>query len=129
VSNVDTRQRIYSVECCSGDSRQTVLCRVSTLDTWQNIFFFFCNQTFCGMFLHYVDLHVLFLHNYKKCLLQLLYFILLIEFTQIIYSYFNCKSLKNWKTVNAKLISMLFSTNYDRFKEQTRIFEHHAHVT
>jgi hypothetical protein len=81
------------------------------------------------MFLHYVDLHVLFLHNYKKCLLQLLYFILLIEFTQIIYSYFNCKSLKNWKTVNAKLISMLFSTNYDRFKEQTRIFEHHAHVT
>jgi hypothetical protein len=29
-------------------------------------FFNFGNQTFCGMFLHYVDLHVPFWHNYKS---------------------------------------------------------------
>jgi hypothetical protein len=29
------------------------------------IFIFFANQTFCGMFLHYVDLHVPFWDNYK----------------------------------------------------------------
>jgi hypothetical protein len=36
------------------------LCRVSSVDTRQSIFlfFYFGHQTFCGMFLHYVDLHV-----------------------------------------------------------------------
>jgi hypothetical protein len=29
-------------------------------------FFYFANQTFCGMFLHYVDLHVPFWDNYKS---------------------------------------------------------------
>jgi hypothetical protein len=49
-------------------TRQTMLCRVSTLDTRQSIFLFFpfSNQTFCGLFLHYVDLHVPFWHNYKN---------------------------------------------------------------
>jgi hypothetical protein len=32
-------------------------------------------------------------------------------------SYLNCKSLETWKTMNAKMIFMLFSTSYDRFKE------------
>jgi hypothetical protein len=31
--------------------------------------------------------------------------------------------------VNLKMIVMLFSTSYDRFQEQTGIFEHHAHKT
>jgi hypothetical protein len=30
------------------------------------LFFYFANQTFCGMFLHYVDLHVPFWDNYKS---------------------------------------------------------------
>ena len=29
-------------------------------------FFYFANQTFCGMFLHYVDLHVSFWDNYNS---------------------------------------------------------------
>jgi hypothetical protein len=40
--------------------------------TLGKLFFFlfsFPNQTFCAMFLHYVDLHVPFWHNYKKCFL------------------------------------------------------------
>jgi hypothetical protein len=38
-----------------------------SLGTRQSIFFFFSfpNQTFCGMLLHYVDIHVPFWHNYK----------------------------------------------------------------
>jgi hypothetical protein len=30
------------------------------------IFFDFVSQTFCGMFLHYVDLHVSFVDNYNR---------------------------------------------------------------
>jgi hypothetical protein len=50
------------------DTRHSALCRVSTLDTPQSIFFFFSfsSQTFCGLCLHYVDLHVPFWHNYKS---------------------------------------------------------------
>jgi hypothetical protein len=29
--------------------------------------------------------------------------------------------------VHAKMESMLVNTSYDRFQEQTRILEHHAH--
>jgi hypothetical protein len=29
-------------------------------------FFDFVSQTFCGMFLHYVDLHVSFVDNYNR---------------------------------------------------------------
>jgi hypothetical protein len=39
----------------------------------------------------------------------------------------NCKSLETWKPVHAKMIFMLFTTSYNRFQDQTRIFEHHAH--
>jgi hypothetical protein len=48
------------------DTRQSILCRVPFLDTRQSIFLFFPNQTFYAMFLHYVDLHIPFLHNYKS---------------------------------------------------------------
>jgi hypothetical protein len=41
----------------------------------------------------------------------------------------NCKSLETWKIVHAKMVSMLFSTSYDRFYERTGNFEHHAHST
>jgi hypothetical protein len=51
-------------------TRQRRLCRVSSLDTRQSIFlfFYFFSQTFCGMFLHYVDLHVSFVDNYNRVL-------------------------------------------------------------
>jgi hypothetical protein len=35
-------------------------------DSANYIFFSFANQTFCGMFIHYVDLHVPFWDNYKS---------------------------------------------------------------
>jgi hypothetical protein len=55
-----TRQRGFFAECHIVGTRQRRLCRVSSLDTRQSIFlfFYFVSQTFCGMFLHYVDLHV-----------------------------------------------------------------------
>jgi hypothetical protein len=48
-------------------TRQRFLCRVYSLDTRQSVFlfFYFVSQTFCGMFLHYVDLHVSFVDNYN----------------------------------------------------------------
>jgi hypothetical protein len=77
-----SRQRLFSnfkmhfVECPLGDTQQTLfhftlpsvnrlLCRVSFLDTRQStfLFFYFPNQTLCGMFLHYIDLHVPFWDN------------------------------------------------------------------
>jgi hypothetical protein len=63
---VGTRQRSFFAECRPADTRQSMLCRVPFLDTRQSIFFSFPNQTFCGMFLHYIDLHVPFWHNYKS---------------------------------------------------------------
>jgi hypothetical protein len=39
-------------------------CHPRTLS--KEYFLFFSIQTFCGMFLHYVDLHVPFWHNYKS---------------------------------------------------------------
>ena len=41
----------------------------------------------------------------------------------------NCRSLETWKTVHAKMISMLLSTSYDRFQERTKNLEHLAHLT
>jgi hypothetical protein len=60
-----TRQRVFFAECHVVDTRQRIVCRVSSLDTRQIIFsfFYFVSQTFCGMFLHYVDLHVSFVDN------------------------------------------------------------------
>jgi hypothetical protein len=68
-SSVGTRQRSFFAECQPADTRQIMLSRVPFLDTRQSIFFIFFsfpNKTFCGMFLHYVDLHVPFWHNYKN---------------------------------------------------------------
>jgi hypothetical protein len=63
---VGTRQRVFFAECQIVGTRQRRLCRVSYLDTRQSIFFYFVSQTFCGMFLHYVDLHVSFVDNYNR---------------------------------------------------------------
>jgi hypothetical protein len=65
---VGTRQKGFFAECQIFDTRQRTLCRVSSLDTRQSIFLFFrfCLQTFCGMFLHFVDLHVSFVDNYRR---------------------------------------------------------------
>jgi hypothetical protein len=69
VSGFGTRQRSYFAECRKPDTRQTILCRVPSLDTRQSIFLFFIlfsTKLFCGLFLHYVDLHDLFWHNCKS---------------------------------------------------------------
>jgi hypothetical protein len=46
-----------------GDTRQIILCRVPYIDTRHSLFpfFSFSSQTFSGLFLHCVDLHVPFL--------------------------------------------------------------------
>jgi hypothetical protein len=62
-STTDGRQSLPSVKYLALGKES--LCRVSYVDTWQSIFFF-CHQTFCGMFLHYVDLHVPFWVNYNS---------------------------------------------------------------
>jgi hypothetical protein len=79
----------FFAECLSGGTRQRLdlgflknLCRVShgrhsakhslpsvqawTLSKIFFLFFYFVYQTFCGMFLHYVDLHVPFWDNYNR---------------------------------------------------------------
>jgi hypothetical protein len=65
---VGTRQRVFFAECQVVGTRQRSLCRVSSLNTRQSIFlfFYFVSQTFCGMFLHYVDPHVSFVDNYNR---------------------------------------------------------------
>ena len=47
---------------------KNIHCRVSRDDTRQSIFlfFYFVSQNFCGMFLHYVDLHVSFVDNFNR---------------------------------------------------------------
>jgi hypothetical protein len=54
---------LFFVECHTADTRQSLLCRVSTSST--KYFFYFPNQIFCAVFLHDVDLHVLFWDNYN----------------------------------------------------------------
>jgi hypothetical protein len=59
---------LFFAECQPADTRQRFLCRVLFLDTQQTTFlflFYFPNQTFYGVFLHYVDLHVPFWDNYN----------------------------------------------------------------
>jgi hypothetical protein len=65
---IGTRQRVFFAECQIVGTRQSSLCRVSSLDTRQSIFlfFYFVSQTFCRVFLHYVDLHVSFVDNYNR---------------------------------------------------------------
>jgi hypothetical protein len=49
-------------------STKLLICRVSFPDTRQSVFYFsfFFHQTFSTMFLHYIDLHVPFWHNYQR---------------------------------------------------------------
>jgi hypothetical protein len=89
------------------------------------IFFIFVSQTFCGMFLHYVDLHVSFVDNYN-----IVYIVS--RFSSFIWissenSNLNCRSLETWKTVHEKMIFMLLSISYDRLQKRTENFEQHAH--
>jgi hypothetical protein len=88
-------------------------------------YFIFGNQTFCGVFIHYVDLQVPFWYNYKSVFIT-------IRFSSFIWISsenldLNCRSLETWKTVHAKMIFMLLSISYDRFQERTGNFEQHAH--
>jgi hypothetical protein len=67
-----TRQRSYFVASLPSVSSPTLdklffdECLSWTLGKVYFYFFSFPNQTFCGLFLHYVDLHVPFWHNYKS---------------------------------------------------------------
>jgi hypothetical protein len=48
------------------DKEHFAECHCLTLGEVYFYFFYFANQTFCGMLLHYVDLYVPFWHNYKS---------------------------------------------------------------
>jgi hypothetical protein len=64
----DARQRVVSSRLSKLTLGKSVFCRVSFL-TLDNVYFYFfslSHQTFCGLLLHYVDLHVRFWHNYKS---------------------------------------------------------------
>jgi hypothetical protein len=57
----------FFAECHIVGTRQKKLCRVSSLDTRQSIYiFYFVSHNFCGVFLHYVDLHVSFVDNFNR---------------------------------------------------------------
>jgi hypothetical protein len=58
----------FFAECHIIGTRHKKLYRVSSIDTRQSIFlfFYFVSQNFCGMFLHYVDLHVSFVDNFNR---------------------------------------------------------------
>jgi hypothetical protein len=66
----DTRQRLHC-ECRPGDTQQRLIyTSLPSVISWHSakyicIFFCFEHQTFCGLFLHYVDLHVPFGDNYN----------------------------------------------------------------
>jgi hypothetical protein len=69
VSKVGTRQRSYFVECRPPRHSVNYVLPSAYLGhsaKYIFIFFSFSKQTFCGLFLHYVDLHVPFWHNYKS---------------------------------------------------------------
>jgi hypothetical protein len=70
-----TRQSLYlgffrkpmpSVTRLALDKALFTECLLLTLGKAYFNFFYFFNQTFCDMFLHYVDLHVLFWDNYNS---------------------------------------------------------------
>jgi hypothetical protein len=65
-SKADTRQSNFFAECQITDTRQSIfLPSVFCGHPAKHIFFYFGHQTFCGMFLHYVDIHVPFWDNYN----------------------------------------------------------------
>jgi hypothetical protein len=55
-----TLVKVAFAECQPASTWQRLLCRVSFLNTRQItfLFFYFPNQNFCGVFLHYIDLYV-----------------------------------------------------------------------
>jgi hypothetical protein len=56
-------------ECPLGDTRQRLFpysLPSATQLTLGKVYLFFLPPTFCGMFLHYVDLHVSFVDNYNR---------------------------------------------------------------
>jgi hypothetical protein len=57
---------LLSIPCLTLSKECFTECHFWMLGKYFFIFFSFPNQTFCGMFLHYIDLHVPFLHNYKS---------------------------------------------------------------
>jgi hypothetical protein len=64
----DTPERLFPYTLPSAtqftlDNEFFVECLLWALVKVHFYFFYFPNQTFCGMFLHYVDLHVLFWDN------------------------------------------------------------------
>ena len=67
----DTRQRLFpyslpsATQLALGKGSFTE-CLIQTLGKVYFYFFDFVSQTFCGMFLHYVDLHVSFVDNYNR---------------------------------------------------------------
>jgi hypothetical protein len=68
-SAAGTRQSRFFAECHIAGTRQREC--LPSVFCWHSanhicIFFYFGHQTFCGMFLHYVDLHVLFWNNYNS---------------------------------------------------------------
>jgi hypothetical protein len=64
---VGTRQRVFFAKCQIVGTRQEALPSVISRHSAKYIFiFYFVSQTFCGMFLHYVDLHVSFVDNYNR---------------------------------------------------------------
>jgi hypothetical protein len=70
-SSTGTRQRFFK-KYMSSATRLALgkgvfaECHSWTLGKVHFYFVYFPNQTFCGMFLHYVDLHVPFMDNYNR---------------------------------------------------------------
>jgi hypothetical protein len=67
----DTRQGLFPYSLPSAtqlalDKAVFAECLRYTLGKVFFYFFYFVSQTFCGMFLHYVDLHVSFVDNYNR---------------------------------------------------------------
>jgi hypothetical protein len=102
----------YLSRVLGGSTRQSSLfAEWPTPNTRHFLIFSFPTQTFCGIFLHYLNLHVQFFIIIKV-------FAITIRFCSFNCissgnSDLNCKPLKKCKTVNAKLVSMLFNTSYN----------------
>jgi hypothetical protein len=63
---VGTRQRVFFAECMALGKGRFAECLIKTLGKVYFYFLDFVSQTFCGMFLHYVYLHVSFVDNYNR---------------------------------------------------------------
>jgi hypothetical protein len=77
-------------------SAKLLLYRVSSTYTHQ-VCFLFCPQTFCGVFILYIYLHIQFWHNYQSVISFSLF-----NWIYSVNSDLNCKSLEKWKTMKEK---------------------------